>query len=89
MTRPCLSCSINIEVPDGKLIAVVGVVGSGKTSLLSAMLGEMTKVNGNVILKVLFYSSYHSKWFMISHFKYCHNMKNVEVAFKVELNEAS
>ena len=46
------ACSINVEVKDGGLIAVVGQVGSGKSSLLSAMLGEMEKLSGNVNIKV-------------------------------------
>ncbi|CAM9993758.1 unnamed protein product, partial [Laminaria digitata] len=35
-------------IPVGKLVAVVGQVGSGKSSLVSALLGEMTKVEGKV-----------------------------------------
>ena len=38
--------SINLEVGEGKLVAVVGAVGSGKSSLLSAILGEMHKIKG-------------------------------------------
>ncbi|KAI8611102.1 P-loop containing nucleoside triphosphate hydrolase protein [Chytriomyces sp. MP71] len=34
---------VNLRVHDGELLAVVGVVGSGKSSLLSALLGEMYK----------------------------------------------
>ncbi|KAH9499144.1 Multidrug resistance-associated protein 1 [Bulinus truncatus] len=37
---------INLEVEPGKLIAVVGPVGCGKSSMLAAMLGEMYKLNG-------------------------------------------
>ena len=32
----------------GKLVAVVGQVGAGKTSLIAALLGEMEKINGKV-----------------------------------------
>ncbi|GFR66633.1 LOW QUALITY PROTEIN: multidrug resistance-associated protein 1 [Elysia marginata] len=39
---------INIEIPHGMLVAVVGPVGSGKSSLLSAILGEMDRLQGNV-----------------------------------------
>ncbi len=31
---------INIRVPSGSLTAIVGTVGSGKSSLISAMLGK-------------------------------------------------
>ncbi|XP_041433359.1 multidrug resistance-associated protein 1 isoform X2 [Xenopus laevis] len=47
---PCLQ-NINISIPQGSLVAVVGQVGCGKTSLLSALLGEMEKVEGQVTLK--------------------------------------
>ncbi|KAL3882083.1 hypothetical protein ACJMK2_028455 [Sinanodonta woodiana] len=40
--------SINLKIPQGSLIAVVGQVGSGKSSLLSAILGEMEKISGNI-----------------------------------------
>lgn len=43
---------INVRVPRGSLVAVVGHVGSGKSSLLSAMLGETEKRNGSVTVKV-------------------------------------
>ncbi|GFO14038.1 canalicular multispecific organic anion transporter 1 [Plakobranchus ocellatus] len=39
---------INIEIPHGCLVAVVGPVGSGKSSLLSAILGEMDRLQGSV-----------------------------------------
>ncbi|XP_026315311.1 multidrug resistance-associated protein 1-like isoform X2 [Hyposmocoma kahamanoa] len=40
--------NININIKKGSLVAVVGAVGSGKSSLLSALLGEMNKVSGRV-----------------------------------------
>ncbi|XP_078337789.1 multidrug resistance-associated protein 1-like isoform X2 [Crassostrea virginica] len=40
-----------IEIKEGKLVAVVGQVGEGKSSLLSAILGEMTKLQGTVCVK--------------------------------------
>ena len=44
--------SINLHVPRGQLVAVVGHVGSGKTSLVSAILGEMCKHQGTIKLNV-------------------------------------
>ncbi|KFV46443.1 Multidrug resistance-associated protein 1, partial [Tyto alba] len=49
-TSPCLR-SVNLTVPQGSLIAVVGQVGAGKSSLLSALLGELEKMDGYVTMK--------------------------------------
>lgn len=38
--RPTLT-NINLDVPVGSLVAIVGSTGEGKTSLISAMLGEL------------------------------------------------
>ncbi|XP_063443624.1 multidrug resistance-associated protein 1-like isoform X2 [Mytilus trossulus] len=42
---------MSIEIPDGSLVAVVGQVGCGKSSLLSAILGEMDTISGKVNVK--------------------------------------
>ncbi|KAL3887247.1 hypothetical protein ACJMK2_027191, partial [Sinanodonta woodiana] len=43
--------NITLEIPEGKLVAVVGQVGSGKSSLISAFVGEMEKLSGKVFTK--------------------------------------
>ncbi|KAL6447242.1 hypothetical protein ACFW04_001485 [Cataglyphis niger] len=48
--RPTLQ-NINFHVEQGQLVAIVGTVGSGKSSLLSALLGEMVKLSGKVNTK--------------------------------------
>ncbi|KAJ3128402.1 hypothetical protein HK100_009178 [Physocladia obscura] len=40
---------INLQVEKGKLVAIVGAVGSGKSSLLNAIIGEIKKVDGSVV----------------------------------------
>ncbi|GIZ02574.1 multidrug resistance-associated protein 1, partial [Caerostris extrusa] len=47
---PALS-NLNFRVPEGSLVAVVGQVGSGKSSLLAALLGDMIKWCGKVNVK--------------------------------------
>lgn len=49
---PFCVARINLTVPQGCLLAVVGPVGAGKSSLLSALLGELSKVEGSVSIKV-------------------------------------
>ncbi|KAF5915974.1 hypothetical protein HPG69_003047 [Diceros bicornis minor] len=48
---PPILHSLNIQVPKGALVAVVGPVGCGKSSLVSALLGEMEKLEGKVHVK--------------------------------------
>ncbi|KAL5977121.1 Canalicular multispecific organic anion transporter 1 [Asimina triloba] len=51
--KPTLS-NINLDVPVGSLVAVVGSTGEGKTSLVSAMLGELPPVpntNSSVVIR--------------------------------------
>lgn len=48
--QPALK-DIDLEISEGKLVAVVGTVGSGKSSLISAFLGEMEKLKGKVNVK--------------------------------------
>uniref|UniRef100_A0A8C9LAD4 Uncharacterized protein n=1 Tax=Pavo cristatus TaxID=9049 RepID=A0A8C9LAD4_PAVCR len=43
-----LSCSVTLDIKPGSLVAVVGAVGSGKSSLISAMLGEMENIKGHI-----------------------------------------
>ncbi|KAG8222673.1 hypothetical protein J437_LFUL002555 [Ladona fulva] len=43
--------NIDFRVKKGGLVAVVGSVGSGKSSLISALLGEMEKISGRVNTK--------------------------------------
>ncbi|XP_014813456.1 PREDICTED: canalicular multispecific organic anion transporter 1 isoform X2 [Calidris pugnax] len=39
---------VTLDIVPGSLVAVVGAVGSGKSSLVSAMLGEMENVKGHI-----------------------------------------
>ncbi|NWU91498.1 MRP3 protein, partial [Upupa epops] len=48
--KPALK-DINLLVPSGALVAIVGHVGCGKSSLVSALLGEMEKLEGEVAVK--------------------------------------
>ncbi|OBS72815.1 hypothetical protein A6R68_12622 [Neotoma lepida] len=43
---------VNLDIKPGQLVAVVGTVGSGKSSLIAAMLGEMENVHGHVTIQV-------------------------------------
>ena len=46
-TEPILK-NINIEIEQSQLVGIVGVVGSGKSSLINALLGNMVTLKGSV-----------------------------------------
>uniref|UniRef100_K3WNL0 Multidrug resistance-associated protein 1 n=1 Tax=Globisporangium ultimum (strain ATCC 200006 / CBS 805.95 / DAOM BR144) TaxID=431595 RepID=K3WNL0_GLOUD len=55
---PPLLKNVNVEVKKGDFVVVHGAVGSGKSSLCSALLGEMEKLSGSVFVRgrVAYYS---------------------------------
>eukprot|EP00094_Tigriopus_californicus_P002270 TCALIF_02191-PA protein Name:"Similar to ABCC1 Multidrug resistance-associated protein 1 (Gallus gallus)" AED:0.28 eAED:0.28 QI:0/0.14/0/0.75/0.28/0.25/8/0/1220 len=62
-SEPTVLRNINIKIPRGTLTAVVGTVGSGKSSLISALLGEMEKEEGTIMsLMIAFVSTEESKF---------------------------
>ncbi|KAF9255406.1 ABC transporter [Marasmius fiardii PR-910] len=44
-SKPFTLPSISVTIPRGQLVAIVGQVGSGKSSLLQALIGEMRQTN--------------------------------------------
>lgn len=46
---PCLY-NINLTVYRGQLVTIVGRVGSGKSSLMQALMGEMEKLSGSIAM---------------------------------------
>ena len=49
--KTVVQCRLNLSVKPGQLVAVVGQVGAGKSSLIQALLGEMEKHGGHVALQ--------------------------------------
>lgn len=62
-------CSINIRVKKGELVAVVGAVGSGKSSFVSALIGETEKLSGSVNILVRISTIYCSQ--LKQHINHC------------------
>ncbi|KAF9268335.1 hypothetical protein L218DRAFT_954696 [Marasmius fiardii PR-910] len=52
--KPFTLPSISVTVPRGQLVAIVGRVGSGKSSLLQALIGEMRQTNKTPATSVRF-----------------------------------
>ena len=53
---------INIKIKKGDLVGIVGKVGSGKSSLLKAIIGEMSCLNGKIITNGSFSFASQSSW---------------------------
>ncbi|KAL9271615.1 ABC transporter C family member 1-like protein, partial [Drosera capensis] len=49
--KPTLS-NVNLDIPVGSLVAIVGSTGEGKTSLLSAMLGELPPMSSDTSVTI-------------------------------------
>ncbi|XP_001372990.1 ATP-binding cassette sub-family C member 2 [Monodelphis domestica] len=43
--------NVTLDIKTGQLVALVGAVGSGKSSLIAAMLGEMQPIHGQITIK--------------------------------------
>ncbi|CAE6393728.1 unnamed protein product [Rhizoctonia solani] len=48
--EPFRLVDVDLQIPRGAFVGIVGKIGSGKSSLLQAMTGEMRRVAGKVIL---------------------------------------
>lgn len=57
--EPSTLTGIDFAIPRGQLVCVVGPIGSGKSSLLQGLIGEMRKVRGDVIFGEWFPCSIH------------------------------
>uniref|UniRef100_A0A6I8P5C9 ATP binding cassette subfamily C member 5 n=1 Tax=Ornithorhynchus anatinus TaxID=9258 RepID=A0A6I8P5C9_ORNAN len=56
--------NIDLEIEEGKLIGICGSVGSGKTSLISAILGQMTLLEGSIAVNGTFAYVAQQAWIL-------------------------
>lgn len=59
--------NINLSIPRGQLCAIVGPVGSGKSSLLQGLVGEMRKTSGMIKLGGSVSYCPQSAWIQVGH----------------------
>jgi ABC-type multidrug transport system fused ATPase/permease subunit len=57
---------IDFKVPRGQLVAIVGAVGAGKTSLLQGLIGDMRKTEGSVSFGGSLAYCSQSAWIQVS-----------------------
>ncbi|KAG5350811.1 hypothetical protein C0989_009159 [Termitomyces sp. Mn162] len=72
---------LNIRIPRGQLVAIVGAVGCGKTSFLQGIIGEMRRTGGSVKFGGTVGYCPQSAWIQVNHqFSEC----GVETDFKLQ-----
>lgn len=83
--KPTLA-NINLDIPVGSLVAIVGGTGEGKTSLISAMLGELPSMSSDTSAIIrgkvsyvpqvswIFNATVSSSFFLLSIFDTCRYM---------------
>jgi energy-coupling factor transporter ATP-binding protein EcfA2 len=81
---PAVLKAIDVEIKRGSLAAVVGTVGSGKSSFLCSLLGEMHKITGKVWHILNFFVAHTI--FFCGKFKYLAHVSNY---CKVNANKRS
>ncbi|XP_033100977.1 multidrug resistance-associated protein 5-like isoform X2 [Anneissia japonica] len=57
-------CDMNIEIPKSSLVGICGAIGSGKTSFLNALLGQLPMVSGRVAVAGRFSYVPQQAWIM-------------------------
>lgn len=78
--KPTLS-NINLDIYQGDFIAIVGTVGSGKSSLLSAIIGQMNRSKGT--------QSLNAKIAYVAQEHWIQNLKLIEnIVFGRSINES-
>uniref|UniRef100_A0A8D0P8K8 ATP-binding cassette sub-family C member 5 n=1 Tax=Sus scrofa TaxID=9823 RepID=A0A8D0P8K8_PIG len=56
--------NIDLEIEEGKLVGICGSVGSGKTSLISSVLGQMTLLEGSIAVNGTFAYVAQQAWIL-------------------------
>uniref|UniRef100_A0AC11AXC6 ATP binding cassette subfamily C member 5 n=1 Tax=Ovis aries TaxID=9940 RepID=A0AC11AXC6_SHEEP len=56
--------NIDLEIEEGKLVGICGSVGSGKTSLISSILGQMTLLEGSIAVSGTFAYVAQQAWIL-------------------------
>lgn len=67
--------NVDLIIPRGQLVAIVGAVGSGKSSLLQGLIGEMKKTAGSVVFGGSVAYCPQTAWIQVSVFVRFHHWR--------------
>jgi ABC-type glutathione transport system ATPase component len=67
--------NVDLIIPRGRLVAIVGAVGSGKSSLLQGLIGEMKKTAGSVVFGGSVAYCPQTAWIQVSVFVLFHRWR--------------
>ncbi len=76
---------IDLRVQRGQLVAIVGVVGSGKTSLLQGLIGDMRRTEGSVRVGGSVAYCSQSAWIQVGHCDELNNTRHTEFSIRMLL----
>ncbi|CCM00202.1 uncharacterized protein FIBRA_02230 [Fibroporia radiculosa] len=62
--KPFALKNLRFQVPHGSFVAIVGSIGSGKSSLLHALIGEMRRTRGQVVVSSRIAFAPQTPWIM-------------------------
>jgi hypothetical protein len=74
---------IDLRVPRGQLVAIVGAVGSGKTSLLQGLIGDMRRMEGSVRVGGSVAYCSQSAWIQVGHYDEFDDARRAEISSRM------
>ena len=76
--------NIDLKIPRGQLVAIVGAVGSGKTSLLQGLIGDMRKIEGSIRFGGSVAYCSQSAWIQVCYLSPCGKSQRAEFVNRMQ-----
>ena len=76
--------NIDLKIPRGQLVSIVGAVGSGKTSLIQGLIGDMRKAEGSVRFGGSVAYCSQSAWIQVGYLSPCGEAQRAELVYRIQ-----
>ena len=76
--------NIDLKIPRGQLVAIVGAVGCGKTSLLQGLIGDMRKTEGSIRFGGSLAYCSQSAWIQVGYLSPCGEAQRAELVYRTQ-----